>query len=57
MVEACTGVILEKFIEAVASRIHGDREGVSASHALEDDDVGACPLSGAMLAVLTFVVD
>ena len=49
MVEACTGVIFEKFIDAVASRIHSDSVGVSASHDLEDDSVGVDPLSGAML--------
>ncbi len=49
MVDACTGVILVNPMLAVASRIHSDREGVRALHALEeaDFDFGSL-LSGAI---------
>jgi hypothetical protein len=51
MVEAWTGVIREKFIEATASTSHGDKGGLSASQAREEDlFAGGFPLSGAIVA-------
>ncbi len=42
MAEAWTGVMREKPIDATASRVHCDNDGVRPSHALEDeDDLGA----------------
>lgn len=57
MVDACTGVILEKPMLAVASSIHSERGGVSPSQALEDaaedaDSVLVLPLSGAIADVV-----
>lgn len=56
MVEACTGVIREKFMDNAASRTHCERGGVRESQALED--VGfdpLLPLSGAMIIRLAFL--
>ena len=50
IVEACTGVILEKPMLDVASRIHCERPGVNPSHDRDELVLGAgLPLSGAML--------
>ena len=52
IVEACTGVILEKPMLETASRIHSDRAGVNASHARDElGSAAALPLSGAMLYI------
>ena len=49
IVDACTGVILEKPMLETASSIHSESEGVNASHAREDLGLAAAlPLSGAM---------
>ena len=49
MVDACTGVIFENPMLAVASSIHSEREGVSPFQALEDSGlVFVMPLSGAI---------
>lgn len=56
MVEACTGVIREKFIDNAASRTHCEREGVRESHALEDVVLDPLlPLSGAMIIWLAIL--
>lgn len=55
MVEACTGVIREKFMDDVASRTHCERGGVRESHALEDVVLNPLlPLSGAMVICVAF---
>lgn len=45
IVEACTGVMREKPIVEIASRIHSDSEGVRASQALE---LELCGVAGAI---------
>lgn len=56
MVDACTGVIREKFIDRAASTIHCERGGVREPHALEDVAfVPDLPLSGAIMVWVAFL--
>lgn len=52
MVLACTGVMRVKPMLETASRIHSDKAGVKASHALEDPLAAADFSAGAIVGVV-----